>query len=156
MPRLILVVSSVLVSSVQVCLKKRTLCLDILDVFTVINNTFRMKLTSLVGASTIPQINDAVAASKNPRLASFVVAAYVHAFQLGFKILAGIAVVQIILCLGLKRVVLTGGSTEKAAHKNDLEAIEMAPVENEKQEPRVEKTEQKEDMQKSEIEVTVR
>lgn len=129
----------------------------ITDFATVINNTFRMKLRSLVGASTIPQINDAVAASKNPRLASFVVAAYVHAFQLGFKILAGIAVVQIILCLGLRKVVLSGGSKEKDSIKNDTEAVEMASLEKKIQEAGVTMDRQKEEeAQKSEIEVTVR
>ena len=35
-----------------------------------------------------------------------VVVAYVDAFRLGFRILAGVAVFQFVLCLGLARVVL--------------------------------------------------
>ncbi|CAL1697219.1 unnamed protein product [Somion occarium] len=95
---------------------------------TVINNTFRMRLSSLVGANTIPHINDAVAASKDPRLGNYVRIAYVQAFQLGFQILAGIAVLQFVLCLGLRRVVLKGGKDlkEKPVIRTDVEAIEMA------------------------------
>lgn len=122
----------------------------------VINNTFRMKLQTLVGASTIPQINDAVAASKNPRLTSYVITAYVHAFQLGFKILAGIAVLQIILCLRLKKVVLTGAANDNTKTRDDVEAIEMTSANDKK--PEVvgeEKPVPEDEPQKSEIEVTV-
>lgn len=117
-----------------------------------------MKLKSLVGASSIPQINDAVAASKNPRIASFVVTAYVHAFQLGFKILAGIAVVQIILCLGLKKVTLTGGSKDTNCLRGDLETVDIENLDSKKREEvEVDKTGQKEEeVQKFEVETTVR
>ncbi|KAI0074808.1 MFS general substrate transporter [Panus rudis PR-1116 ss-1] len=80
---------------------------------TIINNTFRMRLQHLVGSLTIPHINDAVTASKDLSIGANVVVAYVHAFQLGFKILAGIAVVQLVLCLGARRVTLQGGEKEK-------------------------------------------
>ena len=42
----------------------------------------------------------------DPTIGGEVVIAYVVAFRLGFRILAGIAVFQFVLCLGLARVVL--------------------------------------------------
>ena len=60
-----------------------------------------------MGPTHIPtNINDAVTAALDPTIGSEVVIAYVDAFRLGFRILAGIAVFQFVLCLGLARVVL--------------------------------------------------
>lgn len=71
----------------------------------MINNTFRAKLTDLVGSARISvNVNDAVAASLYPMLGADVRTAYVGAFCVGFRILAGIAVFQLILCLCLARV----------------------------------------------------
>ncbi|KAI0339236.1 hypothetical protein BDW22DRAFT_1336511 [Trametopsis cervina] len=74
---------------------------------TVINNEFRHKLSALLGSTSIPvNVNDAVTASLNPAIGGQVVTAYVGAFRLGFRILAGIAVFQFLICLGLAKVVL--------------------------------------------------
>lgn len=73
----------------------------------VINNEFRSKLLTLLGPGHIPsQINDAVTASLDPLIGGDVVTAYVGAFRLGFRILAGIAVLQFAICLGLAKVSL--------------------------------------------------
>lgn len=76
---------------------------------TVINSAFRKHLSNAVSGADLPHINDAVLASQDPKFGQQVIASYVAAFQLGFRILAGIAVFKFILCLGLKRVVLDDG-----------------------------------------------
>jgi len=88
--------------------------LGVAIVGTVVNTVFRSNLSkSLVGISTIPHINDAVVASKDPIIGQQVVDAYVSAFRVGFRILAGVAVLQFLLCLGLGRVELTGGTRKE-------------------------------------------
>ncbi|KAI0777913.1 major facilitator superfamily domain-containing protein [Irpex lacteus] len=88
---------------------------------TIINNQFRHKLTSLVGSANIPaNINDAVSAALNPTIGHEVVVAYVDAFRLGFRILAGIAVFQFILCLGLARVVLLDEKPEEDVQLKEI------------------------------------
>lgn len=64
-------------------------------------------------------INDAVAAARDATIGKDVVRAYVGASRLGFRILAGIAAVQFVLCLGLREVKLDDGS------KNEEVGIEM-------------------------------
>ena len=64
-------------------------------------------------------INDVVSASHNPVYGKDVVRAYVSAFQLGFRILAGIAIFQLLLCLLLSRVVL-----EDMTQQNAVELVE--------------------------------
>lgn len=48
--------------------------------------------------------------------------AYVDAFRLGFRILAGIAVFQFVLCLGLARVVLLDEKPGMQVEEFQLEA----------------------------------
>ena len=89
----------------------------------VINNQFRHRLSSLVGPTHIPtNINDAVTAALDPTIGSEVVIAYVDAFRLGFRILAGIAVFQFVLCLGLARVVLLDENPSMQVEEFQLEA----------------------------------
>ncbi|KAI0075681.1 MFS general substrate transporter [Panus rudis PR-1116 ss-1] len=76
---------------------------------TVINNVFRARLQRQVDISQIPRLNDAVASSRDPQIGAYVVSAYVHASQIGFQILAGVAVVQVILFLGTRSVLLNKG-----------------------------------------------
>ena len=73
------------------------------------------------GDYPLAHLNDAVAAARDPVLGPQIVAAYVAAFQLGFRILAGIAVLQLILCLGLGRVVLDAASAGE-------EKVEMVSI----------------------------
>lgn len=73
----------------------------------------------------LSHINDAVAASKDPLIGSKVVTAYVGAFQLGYRILTGIAVLQLIICLGLGRVVLDGAAGN-AEEKENVEMVSIA------------------------------
>ncbi|KAI0083894.1 major facilitator superfamily domain-containing protein [Irpex rosettiformis] len=95
---------------------------------TIINNQFRHKLTSLVGSAHVPvNINDAVSAARNPAIGSEVVLAYVDAFRLGFRILAGIAVFQFVLCLGLARVVLLD---DKPVMQTEEFQLEEKPVQH--------------------------
>lgn len=69
----------------------------------------------MVGPAHIPpQINDAVAASMDPLIGEDVVKAYVGAFSLGFRILAGIAVLQFLACLGLAKVKLQADHEKEA------------------------------------------
>lgn len=72
----------------------------------------------MVGPSMVPpHINDAVLAAQDPVIGDAVVTAYIDAFRLGFRILAGIAGFQFILCLGLGKVVLDGASVSHADSK---------------------------------------
>ena len=80
----------------------------------MINNKFRTQVTATAASPyTLAHLNDAVAAARDPVLGPRVVAAYVAAFQLGFRILAGVAVLQLLLCLGLGRVVLDAPSADE-------------------------------------------
>ncbi|KAI0691485.1 major facilitator superfamily domain-containing protein [Cytidiella melzeri] len=98
---------------------------------TIINNQFRHKLTSLIGQAHVPaNINDAVTAAMIPAIHSEVVAAYVDAFRLGFRILAGIAVFQFVLCTALAPVVLTDGTP---AMQNEEYRLEEKPIRGENQ-----------------------
>ncbi len=81
-------------------------------------------------STELPHINDAVLASRDPIIGTLVVESYVRAFQLGFRILAGIAVFKFVLCLGLKRVVLDDGkvkleTTEKIQEKEKKTNVEV-------------------------------
>lgn len=82
----------------------------------------------------IPHINDAVLASQDPIIGDKVTLAYVQAFQLGFRILAGIAVFKVVLCLGLKKVVLNDGKeqdidiTEEKGKKEKANVEVVQPV----------------------------
>lgn len=88
----------------------------------VINNQFLHKLSALVGPANIPgNINDAVTAAMNPVIGHEVVIAYVDAFRLGFRVLAGIAVFQFILCLGLARVTLQDDAPVTSTEEYQLE-----------------------------------
>lgn len=76
---------------------------------TVINNVFQSHIHALDLTLNV-NINDAVLASKDPLIGPQVIQAYAEAFRAGFRILAGVAAVQIVLCLGLREVVLRGAS----------------------------------------------
>ncbi|PSR73531.1 hypothetical protein PHLCEN_2v10643 [Hermanssonia centrifuga] len=80
---------------------------------TVINSEFRSSVSDLLGPEDVPQhINDAVTAAMDPITGPEVITAYIGAFRLGFRILAGIAAFQFVLCLALGKVVLSGGKPE--------------------------------------------
>ena len=53
-------------------------------------------------------------AARDPVIGARIVEAYVGAFQLGYRILTGVAIFQLILCLGLGRVVLDANTNDKA------------------------------------------
>ncbi|KIP03645.1 hypothetical protein PHLGIDRAFT_110595 [Phlebiopsis gigantea 11061_1 CR5-6] len=90
---------------------------------TVINNKFRARVSAFAPPGyPLARLNDAVAAARDPVLGPQIVAAYVAAFQLGFRILAGIAVLQLILCLGLGRVVLDAAN----AGEEKVELVSIA------------------------------
>jgi len=91
---------------------------------TIINNTFREHVSSVLGDTLNIPINDAVTAARDPKIGHVIVDAYVRASSLGFKILAGIAVLQFVLCLGLREVVLDDGTNAK----NEGQEIEMGDV----------------------------
>ncbi|GJF00175.1 MFS general substrate transporter [Phanerochaete sordida] len=78
---------------------------------TVINNRFRASVASFASGYALAHINDAVAAARDPAVGPRVVQAYVGAFQLGYRILTGVAVFQFVLCLALGRVVLDAPKT---------------------------------------------
>lgn len=69
-------------------------------------------------------MNNVVAAARDPKIGHEVVQAYVAASRMGFRILAGIAVLQLVLCLGLKKVVLQDGS------KQEREEVELRTLES--------------------------
>ncbi|TCD62518.1 hypothetical protein EIP91_006767, partial [Steccherinum ochraceum] len=94
---------------------------------TIINNTFRERLAVLGPALQSIPINDAVAAAQDPVYGPAVVEAYVHASRLGFRILAGIAALQFILCLGLRKVVFDDGTKGKEEDKG-INVMEMEVV----------------------------
>ncbi|KAI0791869.1 major facilitator superfamily domain-containing protein [Abortiporus biennis] len=102
---------------------------------TVINSAFRSNLSKHISNTgiTLPHINDAVLASKDPIIGHNVISAYVSAFKLGFQILAGIAALQFVLCLGLRRVELAGhiDSKENAIQNVDSEKTPTAVQEKE-------------------------
>lgn len=72
---------------------------------TVINNRFRATVAPFASGYALAHINDAVAAARDPVIGGRIVHAYVGAFQLGYRILTGVAIFQLVLCLGLGRVV---------------------------------------------------
>ena len=84
----------------------------------------------MYGPNVSVPINSAVSAARDPVIGPEVVKAYVGASRLGFRILAGIAVLQLVLCLGLKKVVLDDGS--KGTREDG--AFEMEVVEGSKKE----------------------
>ncbi|KAF7795452.1 hypothetical protein EIP86_006613 [Pleurotus ostreatoroseus] len=97
---------------------------------TIINNQFRTRLAALAGTTNVPaNVNDAVAAAQNPLYGAAAVSAYVDAFQLGFRVLAGVAAFQFALCLLLGRVVLHGSSATKEQSDDDIE-LQEANVSN--------------------------
>ena len=99
--------------------------------YVVINNEFRSNLAALIGSGNVPKnINDAVTASRHPVYGQEVVRAYIAAFHLGFRILAGLAVFQLLLCLLLGPVVLHGGSKrDEMTIAKDDEITQNAPNE---------------------------
>ena len=71
---------------------------------------FRKYLEDRIPDSTqVPNINNAALAAQDLKIGTIVIEGYVKAFQLGFRILAGIAVFKFVMCLGLKEVVLNDG-----------------------------------------------
>lgn len=91
----------------------------------MINNKFRTNVAAVAPPGyALSHVNDAVAAARDRTLGPRVVTAYVGAFQLGYRILAGIAVLQFVLCLGLGRVVLDGQNAKPEAEV----AVEMVDV----------------------------
>ena len=73
-------------------------------------------------------VNDAVSAAKNPLYGAAAVSAYIDAFQLGFRVLAGVAAFQFVLCLLLGRVVLHGSpaATEQSEDVAELQEVEVS------------------------------
>ena len=65
-----------------------------------------------------------MAASKDPIIGPKVVTAYVGAFQLGYRILTGVAVLQLLICLCLGRVVLDGAA-DKAEARTEVEMVSI-------------------------------
>ena len=91
---------------------------------TVINSKFRSSVAALgLPGYTLAHINDAVKASQDPVAGPRIAAAYVGAFQLGYRILTGVAVLQFVLCLGLARVVLQG--KHEAAEQTELATVDV-------------------------------
>ncbi|KAH8091402.1 major facilitator superfamily domain-containing protein [Cristinia sonorae] len=94
---------------------------------TIINNAFRERLASLPSPIHI-SINEVVAAARDPVIGEQVVDSYVGASRLGFRILAGIAVLQFVLCLGLREVVLDDGKKRDRARGVEDATMEMQDV----------------------------
>lgn len=65
-------------------------------------------------------VNDAVTASLDPAIGSEVVIAYVDAFRLGFRILAGIAVFELLICLFLAPVTLQSDTSVTSAERDEV------------------------------------
>ncbi|KIJ37188.1 hypothetical protein M422DRAFT_33878 [Sphaerobolus stellatus SS14] len=76
---------------------------------TITQNTFKHHLSPAILAIPNVNVNDAVILVRdNPQIRAEVIEAYIQAWRIGCRTLAGIAAAQIILGLGLREVSLTG------------------------------------------------
>ncbi|KAG6909102.1 hypothetical protein DXG01_001976 [Tephrocybe rancida] len=90
---------------------------------TIINNSFRASFVRSVGAATAASLslNDVVKLVENtppgvPR--EVVVQAYVHAWRIGCRVLAGVAVAQVLLALLLSSVEMDSAQNEGSTEAN--------------------------------------
>jgi hypothetical protein len=84
-----------------------------LNVFSVINNEFRRSLSRMIPSVSGLDLNDVVSLvfSVPPGdLRRAIVKSYIHAWHLGWWVLAGVAVAQFILALFLRPVELSDGT----------------------------------------------
>lgn len=83
----------------------------------IVNSGLKAGLLRGLPPGSSPNINDPLSLVPSGVSPELVASAYSHGFRNGFYTLAGVAAVQFILCLFLKRVVLNDGTAETEAEK---------------------------------------